>query len=219
MPLARAQVKPVHAPGPAPLEATLIDGLTQRARLLELILTDLLGPRTTLRDGLLPPEFAVDVDMGADWRRLHVYAAELVRCPDGIWRVAGDLAAGVVNHPASRCLEAPALVSFLPGLSRFLLNEPLRLASSPSRWLGDPGALRDIYRDLHRWAIVDAFRVGPAWRLEAMTLSQRMALQERVGSAPRQFTARLLVDGEAARVALVRGGPTGWATVGCNFSD
>ena len=35
--------------------ATLEAGLAQRARLLDLILTDLYGPQRLLRDGLLPP--------------------------------------------------------------------------------------------------------------------------------------------------------------------
>ena len=73
--------------------------LTQRARLLELVLTDLYGPQRLLKDGFLPPELiyanpgylrsvhAVKVPGG---RYLHLYAANLGRGSDGRWQVIGD---------------------------------------------------------------------------------------------------------------------------------
>lgn len=83
------------------------EGLKQRARLLNAILTDLYGRQRLLHDGLLPPalvfpnpEFlrpARDPDMPPT-AMLQCYAADLVRLPDGGWRVLADrteLAAGV----------------------------------------------------------------------------------------------------------------------------
>jgi uncharacterized circularly permuted ATP-grasp superfamily protein/uncharacterized alpha-E superfamily protein len=79
--------------------AALSDGLVQRARLLELVLADLYGPQRLIRDGLIPPELVfpnpgflravhgVDPPGG---RRLHLYAANLGRGPDGRWRMLGD---------------------------------------------------------------------------------------------------------------------------------
>jgi uncharacterized circularly permuted ATP-grasp superfamily protein/uncharacterized alpha-E superfamily protein len=73
-------------------------GLAQRARLLDLILGDLHGPRRLLRDGLLPPELAFGHAaylrpligaLPAERARLVFYAADLARGPDGrIWLMA-----------------------------------------------------------------------------------------------------------------------------------
>lgn len=74
-------------------------GLRQRMRILELVLADLYGPRTLLADGTLPPTL---VYRNAGFRRpwqelpapsgrwLQFYAADIVRDPDGSWRVLAD---------------------------------------------------------------------------------------------------------------------------------
>ncbi len=77
--------------------ATLTSALAQRARLLEAVLTDLYGPRTLLAEGLLPPSLVYPSprylracrDMHPE-RHLSLYAADLVRAPDGHWRVLAD---------------------------------------------------------------------------------------------------------------------------------
>ena len=74
------------------------DALVQRARLLNLVLADLYGPQQLLNRGLLPPEL---VYAHSEFRRpyhgqripndcyLHLYAADLVRSPEGqMWVVA-----------------------------------------------------------------------------------------------------------------------------------
>jgi uncharacterized circularly permuted ATP-grasp superfamily protein/uncharacterized alpha-E superfamily protein len=76
-------------------------GLAQRAHLLDLILADCYGPQRLLHDGLLPPA-AVFAHPGflrpchelqvPGGRRLHFYAADLVRGVDGQWRVLADRA-------------------------------------------------------------------------------------------------------------------------------
>jgi uncharacterized circularly permuted ATP-grasp superfamily protein/uncharacterized alpha-E superfamily protein len=76
-------------------------GLTQRARLLELILADVYGPQRLLRDGFLPPELVFDHPgflrpchgiRPTTGRSLHFYAADLGRTPDGAFRVLRDKA-------------------------------------------------------------------------------------------------------------------------------
>ncbi|PTX91981.1 hypothetical protein DB346_23795 [Verrucomicrobia bacterium LW23] len=79
--------------------AKLEAGLIQRARLFDLILRDLYGPRRLLRDGLLPPAL---VFANSGYLRplhglamtkgpmLHFYAADLARSPDGRWWVLDD---------------------------------------------------------------------------------------------------------------------------------
>ena len=85
---------------PAGEFAALEEGLAQRARLLELILADLYGPQHLIARGLLPPalafanpEFLRPCRRQGEPRRhphLHLYAADLVRTPDGRWRVLAD---------------------------------------------------------------------------------------------------------------------------------
>ncbi len=79
---------------------TLAAGLAQRARLLDLLLADLYGPQTVLREGLLPPEIVFDNPAylrpchnlpAPGGRHLHFYGVDIARGPDGGWRVLGDL--------------------------------------------------------------------------------------------------------------------------------
>lgn len=74
-------------------------GLAQRARLFNLILTDLYGPQRLLRDGLIPPALVFG---NPGFLRschglrvpgnvyLHLHATDLARSPDGQWWVLGD---------------------------------------------------------------------------------------------------------------------------------
>jgi uncharacterized circularly permuted ATP-grasp superfamily protein len=73
--------------------------LKQRARLLDLVLTDLCGPQKLVREGLLPPDllfahpnyYRSYLDLPSPGKhRLHFYAADLARSPDGSWWVIGD---------------------------------------------------------------------------------------------------------------------------------
>lgn len=91
-------------PVPLPLSArefvALEAGLGQRARLLEAVLRDLYGPQTLLADGVLPPDLVFGNpnflracrSSGAAPRDRHLffYAADLLRAPDGGWRVLAD---------------------------------------------------------------------------------------------------------------------------------
>lgn len=91
-------------PIPLPLSAAefagLEAGLCQRAELLNAILADLYGPQELLSDGVMPadlvfgnPAFLRPCRGMNGVRRdrfLHFYAADLLRGPDGIWRVLAD---------------------------------------------------------------------------------------------------------------------------------
>ncbi len=80
--------------------SSLEAGLAQRAQLLELILADLYGPRTLMAEGLIPPELIYgnpaflrpcrDADGRRRDRHLMFYAADMLRGPDGAWRVLSD---------------------------------------------------------------------------------------------------------------------------------
>jgi uncharacterized circularly permuted ATP-grasp superfamily protein/uncharacterized alpha-E superfamily protein len=94
-------------PVPLPLSAAefagLEAGLAQRARLLNLVLADVYGPQALLSSGALPPAlvFANPAFLracrctapGAPARTgdmLDFYVADLIRGPDGEWRVLAD---------------------------------------------------------------------------------------------------------------------------------
>ena len=95
-------------PVPLPLQASefaeLEAGLAQRARLMEAMLQDIYGPQNLLADGALPPAL-VFANPGylRPCRRadpghlLQFYAADLVRGPDGAWRVLADRTAGAAG--------------------------------------------------------------------------------------------------------------------------
>lgn len=74
-------------------------GVAQRAELLEKVLDDVFGEQRLFRDGALPAVLATG--SAHFWRsmigvrppggrRLHIYAADLGRGPDGEWRVLAD---------------------------------------------------------------------------------------------------------------------------------
>jgi len=74
-------------------------GLQQRVRLMEAVLSDLLGPQRLLKQRVFPPEILwanpqfdrVYHDIpGADGQRLHVTATDLARDNDGSWWVTSD---------------------------------------------------------------------------------------------------------------------------------
>ncbi len=74
-------------------------GIAQRARLLDLVHTDLYGPRRLLTGGDLPPSVVLEdpsflrVCDGVTVPTVHqlvVYAADLTRGPDGRWLVMGN---------------------------------------------------------------------------------------------------------------------------------
>jgi uncharacterized circularly permuted ATP-grasp superfamily protein/uncharacterized alpha-E superfamily protein len=90
----------------APEWAVLEAGLAQRARLLDLLLADVYGPRRLVDEGILPaeivyghPGFLRACAWGPDQlpprhtlRRLVALAVDLARSPGGTWRVRGDRA-------------------------------------------------------------------------------------------------------------------------------
>lgn len=78
----------------------IADGMAQRARLLDRILGDVYGEQRLISDGLLPPYLVYSnpgflrpmrfVNPTGGTPNLYCYAADLVRMPDGQWRVFAD---------------------------------------------------------------------------------------------------------------------------------
>ncbi|MBS0562350.1 MAG: circularly permuted type 2 ATP-grasp protein, partial [Proteobacteria bacterium] len=95
--------------------AELEAGLAQRARLMQAILADIYGPQSLLSDGVLPPALvfanpgylrpcgiAPGAGQGARPSLLDFYAADLIRGPDGAWRVLADRTAGAAGIAQAR---------------------------------------------------------------------------------------------------------------------
>ncbi len=79
--------------------AALEKGLTQRARLLNAVLSDLYGPQRLLKEGILPPgivlgnpgyQFACHGIRPPDDLWLRLYGVDLARGPDGRWWCFAD---------------------------------------------------------------------------------------------------------------------------------
>lgn len=120
------RLDPVPFPIASAEFATLEAGLCQRARLLEAVLADLYGPQALLADGTVPPALvfanpgflrACRGSPAPPGPFLQNYAADLVRSPDGQWRVLADRTGGV--HGIGYAREGRRLLArVLPELFR-----------------------------------------------------------------------------------------------------
>ncbi len=59
----------------------------------------------------------------------------------------------VANAPGSAFLESPALLGFMPALSKHLLGEELLLPALPTWWCGERSAMEEVLPHLHDCAI------------------------------------------------------------------
>jgi len=150
--------------------AALAEGLAQRARLLDLILADLYGPQRLIAEKLVPPflvyanpEFLRPLRKltpvgGAP--HLFFYAADLVRMPDGAWRVFNDrtqAAAGVgyaLRHrrvlartfpEAFRAMAVRRLHPFIEQWRASLARIGATVRDDPRAVLLTPGPYNDAY--------------------------------------------------------------------------
>jgi uncharacterized circularly permuted ATP-grasp superfamily protein/uncharacterized alpha-E superfamily protein len=110
-------------------------GLAQRARVLEAALRDLYGPRKLLADGIVPAEgvyadpsylrICRTPDAADQSPHLQLYAADLMRAPDGRWHVLSDW----VGEPTglAHVLENRLMMArVLPELFRSVEASPVR---------------------------------------------------------------------------------------------
>jgi uncharacterized circularly permuted ATP-grasp superfamily protein/uncharacterized alpha-E superfamily protein len=116
------RLDPLPLPLPAAEFEALARGLAQRAQLLDAVLADLYGAQQLLAEGLIPPALVcgspafVRAARGSHVapRRplLNLYAADLVRGADGVWRVLQDrtaLASGLGQVLENRRLLSAAM--------------------------------------------------------------------------------------------------------------
>ncbi|MDO8450000.1 MAG: circularly permuted type 2 ATP-grasp protein [Rhodoferax sp.] len=67
----------------------------------------------------------------------------------------------VANAPGSAFLESPALLGFLPALSRHLLGEELKLPALPTWWCGERSAMEEALPRLRDCAIKSTYPGSP----------------------------------------------------------
>ncbi|MFN3986586.1 MAG: circularly permuted type 2 ATP-grasp protein [Rhodocyclaceae bacterium] len=148
---------------------TLAAGMVQRARLLDAMLADLYGPRTLLREGLLPPALVFG-QQGYKWachgvvppsgRFLHLYAMDVGRSPDGHWWVMGDhtqapvgagyalqnrIVVGQAFPDAFRELQVQTLAGFFRNLQHYLARMAPTSGDSPLVVLLSGGPMSESY--------------------------------------------------------------------------
>ena len=81
----------------------------------------------------------------------------------------------IANALGSGLAEAPAFLSFLPGLCRHLLGEELQIPSVGTWWCGQQAAADHVLANLDALSIQDAFKVRPNMMEYDGELSDEMA--------------------------------------------
>lgn len=113
----------------------------------------------------------------------------------GIPGLVESAAAGevvIANALGSGIAETPAMLPFLPMLSRHFLGEEAVLQSVPSLWCGQPAEMDQVLSNLDSWVIKPAFPGRGKHAIFPARLSQeeRAALIERIRSNPKDFIAQ-----------------------------
>ena len=122
----------------------------------------------------------------------------------------------VANALGSGLVQSPAFMSFLPGLCRHLLNEPLKLPSVATWWCGQPAAREHVLKHLDQLMVKPAFRthrqlagVGPEELRRRIEFDPDLFVaQERVelSTAPAWDKDSLTAQPVSLRVFLVADG-------------
>lgn len=162
--------------------AALEAGLAQRARLLAALLDDLYGPQKTLASGAVParlvyanPHFLRPCRAPAarPFPRLTFYGADLLRGPDGRWRVLADRCGGA-NGVGFAAENRALLGRVLPEAFRAIQVRALRPFFDT--WVGALHALAPEGVDNPRIALLTPGARAETW-LEHLFLSRELGLE------------------------------------------
>ncbi len=133
----------------------------------------------------------------------------------------------MANMPGSAFLESPALLGFLPALSRQLLGQELQLPSLPTWWCGERAAMQAAHPLLHRSVIKPTYTTPGSGAVLGRSLTRR-ELQEwarKIERAPDEHTVqawmplsqmptwkgqRIATRSLMLRVFALPDGPRGW---------
>ncbi len=162
--------------------AALEAGLAQRARLLSAVLDDLYGPQTLLASGAVParlvyanPHYLRPCHEPGQrpFPRLTFYGADLVRGPDGRWRVLADRCGGA-NGVGFAAENRALLGRILPEIFRPMQVRTLRPFFDA--WLAGLQALAPEGVDNPRIALMTGGARQETW-LEHLFLSRELGLE------------------------------------------
>lgn len=162
--------------------AALEAGLAQRARMFAALLDDIYGPQRLLAEGLLParlvfgnPHFLrpCRTEAARPFPRLTFYGADLLRGPDGAWRVAADRCGGA-NGIGFAAENRALLARVLPEAFRAVPLRPLRPFFDA--WLDALHALAPEGADNPRLALLTPGARAETW-LEHLYLSRELGLE------------------------------------------
>ena len=95
----------------------------------------------------------------------------------------------IANALGSGLVQSPAFMSFLPGLCRHLLNEPLKLPSVATWWCGQKIAREHVLKNLDRLVVKPAFRTHLK-----IAEAERDELKRRIEFDPDLFVAQERVE-------------------------
>jgi uncharacterized circularly permuted ATP-grasp superfamily protein/uncharacterized alpha-E superfamily protein len=104
--------------------------------------------------------------------------------------VAGNVK--IANALGSGVIESAAIMPFLPGLSRHLLGEPLKLPSVATWWCGQPDALAWVLEHLDSVVVKPAFPsmgMEPVFGSE-LPQAERVKFIERLQANPHHYVAQ-----------------------------
>jgi hypothetical protein len=101
----------------------------------------------------------------------------------------------MANALGTSFLESPAVQGFLPAISEYLLNEPLKMPSLNTWWCGEIAAWQDIAPDLHTQVIKPTYATNAATNFQPAIASlldpeELDAWRKRIGSQPDIYTTQ-----------------------------
>ncbi|MCU0789032.1 MAG: circularly permuted type 2 ATP-grasp protein, partial [Verrucomicrobia bacterium] len=98
----------------------------------------------------------------------------------------------IANALGSGLAEAPAFLSFLPGLCQHLLGEDLQIPSVGTWWCGQRPAADHVLANLDALSVQDAFKVRPNMMEYdgELTDDKASTLRERIRFQPTRYVAR-----------------------------
>jgi uncharacterized alpha-E superfamily protein len=110
----------------------------------------------------------------------------------------------MANALGSGLVETPALLAYLPAVSRELLGEDLKLPWSPSWWCGEPIGLSHVLAGLPRMVIKPTFPARGAQPIFADRLSSEElnALADRIRARPGNFVGQEQISLSSTPVML-----------------
>jgi len=101
----------------------------------------------------------------------------------------------MANALGTSFLESPAVQGFLPAISEYLLNEPLKMPSLNTWWCGEIAAWQDIAPDLHTQVIKPTYATNAATSFQPAIASlldpaELDAWRKRIGLQPDIYTTQ-----------------------------